>query len=366
VSGLWRNLPPDASAVITQDHPDASAWDAMQPYKIVRTPMRGWTYPRWRPALSALERVVTEFHPEAIVCGKALFEGRAVRTLRKNTYIPYVVMTYAMEVATWLRGWKTRTDLQNVLADASRVVVINDQTKQLLQKHGVPDAKLVKIYPGVDDMFFERPAAADAFRAHHGLQDKRVLVTICRLVSRKGVDVVLESLPALLRDIPNLIYVVIGDGPERERLQAQAERLGIEPHVRFLGRTSSDDIRSALNVADVFILTPRTEGTDIEGFGIVYMEAAAAGVCSIGSRTGGVPEAVIHSETGLLVPENDSTAVTGELRRLLTDADLRARLAAGAKKRAEKEFRWAQRALLFQGMMEAVITEARYKKKEAS
>lgn len=364
LSGLWRHLPADASTVITQEHPDAAAWDVTQPYTIVRTPMRGWTYPRWRPSLSALERVVAEVRPEAIVCGKALFEGRAVRALRKKTPMPYVVMTYAMEVATWLRRWKTRADLHAVLADASRVLVINEQTKRLLHTHGVPDAKLVKMYPGVDDEFFERPASVDEFRARHGLQDKRVLVTTCRLVSRKGVDVVLESLPALLREIPQLVYLMIGDGPKRERLQAQAERLGIASHVRFLGRTSPDDLRSALNVADVFVLTPRTEGADSEGFGIVYLEAAAAGVCSLGTRAGGVPEAVLHNETGLLVPENDSTAVTSELRRLLTDTDLRTRLAAAAKKRAEKEFRWPQRALLFQGMMEAVMTEARYPKNE--
>jgi phosphatidylinositol alpha-1,6-mannosyltransferase len=326
--------------------------------------MRGWTYPRWRPALSILERTVTEFRPEAIICGKALFEGRAVRALRKKTPIPYVVMTYAMEVATWLRGWKTRADLHGVLTDASRVVVINDETKRLLHTHGVPDTKLVKIYPGVDDVFFERPAAVDEFRTRHGLENKRVLITTCRLVSRKGVDTVLDSLPALLREIPHLAYVVVGDGPERERLQAQADRLGIASHVRFLGRTSAEDLRSALSIADIFILTPRTEGTDMEGFGIAYLEAAATGVCSLGSRTGGVPEAVIHNETGLLVPQNDPTAVAGELRRLLTDTDLRARLATAAKKRAEKEFHWSQRALLFQGMMEAVVTEARYAKKE--
>ena len=368
LSSLFSALPSDTSIVIAPEHPHAVPWDTQQPYRIVRTAMRGLAYPRWRPALTTLRRVVAEFQPEVIVCGKALFEGRAVLALQTEQRrssptpyslhpTPYVVMTYAMELQTWMSHWKTRRDLLRVLQNAARIVVINAQAKRLLIDRGIPEQRMVKIYPGVAAAFFEEVAHVDDFRRQHGLPGKRVIVSVARLVPRKGIDTVLRVLPDVRTAIPNLVYAVVGDGPERLRLQRLAEELGIADSVRFLGAVPPDDLRRALRAADCFVLTPREIGGEVEGFGIVYLEAAAAGLTSIGSRSGGVPEAVLDHETGILVAPDNPQETAAAIRRLLQDDALRARLASHAHARAQQEFSWPRRALLFRGMIEAIVQE---------
>ncbi len=368
LAGQWAALPPPTSFVIAPAGPGAEAWDREQPYRIVRTVMRGWTYPRWRPALTTLRQIVREVQPEVLVCGKALFEGRAALRLQRDISLPFVVMTYAMELKTWLSGWKTRRDLLLVLQHAARIVVINRETRQILLDHGVPDRQIVKIFPGVDAAFFEPPANARAVREDLALDGpfpggesrrggKRVIITVCRLVPRKGVDVLLRALPTILLKIPQVVLLVVGDGPERTALQRLAAALGLTSSVRFLGRVSRADLLKTLRLGDVFALTPREIGNDIEGFGMAYIEAAAAGLPAVASRSGGVPEAVLDGVTGLLVPPDDPPETAQALLRLLLNGELRARLAAAARARAQNEFPWPRRAILFQGMVESLLLE---------
>lgn len=356
LSGLWSALPAESSAVIAPRDGAADAWDRAQSYRIVRTSMRGLTYPRWRPALRTLEEEIGRFLPDALVCGKALFEGRAALAVQRAQRLPFAVITYAMEIRTWLQHWIHRRDLLAVLAAASRVVVINTEIKKLLLAHGVPDAKIVKIYPGVEEHFFH-PAASGRPETRRG--EEVVLISTCRLIRRKGVDVVLKALPSVLKAFPAARYRIVGAGPEAVALKHLASQLGVANAVEFLGEVVPDALRDALSSADLFVLTPREVGTDLEGFGIVYLEAAAQGLCAVGSRTGGVPEAVLHDLTGLLVPPDDPHATAEAIIRLLNDGELRSRLARAARERAVNEFSWSRRALLFQGMMEAMVQEER-------
>lgn len=357
LSGLLSRMPPAATVVIAPAERGAADWDAGRPYRIVRTRFHGRAYPRWRPALRVLRQVVHEHRPEVVVCGKALFEGRAAHVLARERSLPYVVLTYGMEIRTWLARWKTRRDLLRVLHGAARVVVINDDTKRLLVARGVPGRKMVKIYPGVDDRYFESgERVADARRAL-GLSAHRVIVSVSRLIPRKGMDVALRAVREVLASVPDARYLIVGEGPERVSLERQAEDLGIGDRVRFLGRVPDETVRRCLRSADVFVLTPREDRKDVEGFGIVYGEAAAAGVCAVGSRTGGVPEAVLDGTTGILVPPEDAHATAGAIVRLLKNDALRARLAHAARERARRDLSWSRRALLFRGMLESVARE---------
>jgi phosphatidyl-myo-inositol dimannoside synthase len=354
--GLWSQLPRGSATVIAPQDPAADAWDRAQSFAVVRTAMHGIAYPRWRPALQTLARTIEETRPDAIVCGKALFEGRAVRALNAQrapmAQLPFVVCAYGMEIQTWLSKRKTRRDLLGVLHAAARIVVINSAVRTLLADAGIPERKFVKIYPGIDDTFF-------ASGAHYSTgASRKNIVTIARLVPRKGIDVVLRALPAVLSDVRDVTYTIVGDGPERARLAALSRKLGIDAHVRFLGACSNDELHRALAAADAFVLTPRETSTDVEGFGIVFLEAAGSGVPSVGSRSGGVPEAVLDEKTGLLVPPDDPAATAAALVRILRDDVLRQRLGDAAQARARNEFTWSRRALLFQGMIEAVIQEA--------
>lgn len=319
--------------------------------------MQSWTFPRWKRAWQAARRLIQREKIEAVVCGKALFEGRAGLRIQAECGIPFVVCTYAMEIPRWLSGRKTRRDLRAVLAGASRVVVINEQTKRQLSAFGVPEAKLVKIYPGVAEEFFAAPSSVEEFRIKHGLAGKRVIASVARLVPRKGMDVLVESFARVLRSVSGVHLLIVGDGPERGELETLVRERGLTGAVTFLGAVSSDDVRRATACAEVFALTPRALPHDPEGFGIVYVEAAALGKTSVASSAGGVPEAVLDEVTGLLVPPDDADATARALVRVLEDENLRTRLAKAARTRAEKEFHWAGRTFLFQGMVHAMLTE---------
>lgn len=357
LSGWWSALPPASSFVVAKTQAGDRAWDRQQSYRIARAATQAWTYPRWRPAWQAARLLIRDEEIEAVVCGKALFEGRAALRLKAEFNIPYVVCTYAMEIPAWLKREKTKRDLLRVLHGAGRVVVINEQTKRVLRSFGVSERALVKIYPGVSEAFFQSVGGAEAFRARHRLAGQRVIVSVARLVERKGLALLLDALPSVLRSVPGTHLLVVGDGPERAALEAQTERLGLTGAVTFLGEIPNDEVRRALAIAEVFALTPLDRADDPEGFGVVYLEAAAAGRTAVASRAGGVPEAVLDGRTGLLVPPGDPAATAGALIRILTDDALRDRLAAAAKARADREFHWPGRAFLFQGMVHAMLTE---------
>jgi len=357
LSQLWSNLPDESSLVIAKKEKGDKEWDEQQKYKIIRIDTKTNTFPRWKPALKKLREAVEEFKPEVIVCGKALFEGRAAYRIWKEKKIPYVVITHAMEINTWLSHWKTKYDLLKVLNNAARVLVVNQKVKEILIKNGVSEKKFVKMYPGVDDFFAEKDLDVQAIKDELGLVGNKVVVTVSRMVKRKGIDVALLAMPQIVKEVPNVSYVVIGDGPELEGLKKLAKLVGTSFKTKFLGSISREKIRKILQASDLFLLTPRDEKGNMEGFGIVYMEAAASGLCSVGSKSGGVPEAVIDGQTGILVDENNADQTAAAVIKLLKDDDLRKKMSAEAQERALKEFVWSKRSMLFKGVIDSIVLE---------
>lgn len=340
---------------------DIEDWDKAQKYKIVRFGTSRFSFPNWRPAYKQLEKAVSDFQPEVIVCGKALFEGRAAYRIFKKTGIPYVVMTYGMEINMWLKIRKIKRDLLNVLENAQSVFVINEYTKNRLVKEltakGIVDCKnkFVKMYPGVDSYYAQPSGDTKKLREELGVEGKKVIVTVCRIVYRKGIDVVIKAMKEIKKDVPNVFYLVLGDGPEKDSFEKLAREIGVDDSVKFLGKVSREKIRAVFNISDLFVLTPRDVNGDMEGFGIVYLESAIAGLCVVGSKSGGVPEAVINAQTGLLANENDVSDTAEKIIKLLKDDVLRQSLANNARARAVTDFSWQKRGVLFRGAVEAVI-----------
>lgn len=361
LSELMAQLSPAHTFVITKKHKNADAWDVQQKYKIVRFGVNSFFFPRWRLAYKTLEKAVVEFQPEIVVCGKALFEGRAAYLVLKKKGIPYVVMTYGMEINTWLKHWKTKHDLLKVLKNAQSIFVINEQIKNILIKELTNNGavgcekKFVKMYPGVDDYFSQPSGDVKEIKEELGIMDKKVIVSVCRIVHRKGIDVVINAMKRVNNDVPDAVYLVLGEGPEKSSLEKLAQEIGADKSVKFLGRISREKMRVVLQAADLFVLTPRDEDGDMEGFGVVYLEAAMAGLCAVGSKSGGVPEAVINAQTGLLAQENDVHDTAEKIIKLLRDDVLRSNLANNAHARAVAEFSWQNRGILFRGVIESVI-----------
>ncbi len=180
---------------------------------------------------------------------------------------------------------------------------------------------------GVDPSEFAKPVDCKLARKHLGIGAENVLLTFCRLVARKGVDMVIKALPEVIHTVPNMVYIVAGDGPELPRLQELAKELGCDDHVRFEGRFSEEELVHYCSAADVFIMTSRiTPDFSVEGFGITFLEAGLYELPVIGGRSGGIPDAVQDGVTGLLIDPENPREIAQAIIRLIKDPSLRRKL----------------------------------------
>ncbi len=267
--------------------------------------------------------------------------GVAAWALGRLSGLPYEVVTYGLDVLEPQRSPRARQWLGRVLGAADQVWTISRYTRDCLTPLGVDADRIGLLPPGVNASRFERPeperVAALAVRL--GVARSRVLLSVGRLVRRKGHDLVIRA----LRELPDDVrYLVVGDGPERARLEAEVIAAGVADRVVFAGALPDADLAASFALATLFAMPTReiAEAGDVEGFGIVYLEANAAGLPVVAARSGGTVDAVLDGRTGLVVPPDDVGALVSALRRLLDDPSLAARLADQGRERARRDFAW--------------------------
>ena len=220
---------------------------------------------------------------------------------------------------------------------------------RLAEERARPACPLHRVHPGVDPEAF-RPVDAGFLRARYGLGDAPVIVSLGRMVARKNLLRVVEALPAVRRAVPGARLMLGGTGPEREALMARANGLGLGEAVLFPGRIAASEMAAHYCLADAFCAPSLASAKDVEGFGIVYLEAGACEVPVIGGRAGGVPDAVAEGETGLLVDPLSREEIEGALIALLSDRQRGKALGRRARERVLEGFTWescADRALAF-------------------
>ncbi len=226
-----------------------------------------------------------------------------------------------------------------VMRRADGFFPVSHYTKGLLQEHGVPPERITVIHNGTDPDFFH-PMDAQDLRDELGLDHQKVVLTISRLVRRKGIDTVLRALPQVAHQIPGVRYLIGGSGPDRDRLEALSRELHLSDRVQFLGTIPNEDLHRYYNACDVFVMPSCEDRPHVEGFGIAFLEANACGKPVIGAWSGGIPDAVRHGETGLLVEPDDEAELAAAMLRLLRDAPLAARLGRNGRQRVRDEASW--------------------------
>ncbi len=228
---------------------------------------------------------------------------------------------------------------KRALSGSDVLFPISRYTESLLEPYGVRRVSVAN--NGVDaSRFRPDPASGAAFRARHALGSGRVLMTVGRLVERKGIDTVIAALPLLCSDFPELSYSVVGDGSDRTRLEALARQHGVAQHVKFLGSLPADELAHAYNACDIFVMPSRSDGKDVEGFGLVFLEASACGKPVIGARSGGVPDAVVEGQTGYLVEPSSAPELARRLRQLLESPALCEELGQGGRAHVVSRGTW--------------------------
>ncbi|MEX2054988.1 MAG: glycosyltransferase family 4 protein [Candidatus Andersenbacteria bacterium] len=314
--------------------------------------------PRWLPLFISLYRYAKREQIDLVVCGKGLFEGLIGYYLNRHLGIPYIVLTYAMEIEVWAEHAGTRRKLTRVITNAARVVYINELTKTTLLSLGATEQQLVKIWPGVDDRYLTTlaPPAIDQVLKKYNLRRPYIL-SVARLIERKGLAELIEAFAQLDQTkFGQYRLVIVGEGPQKESLKELADNSFITKSVAFLDNVPDQDLPALYQAAEFLALTPKEVAGDREGFGIVYLEAAASGLAALATKSGGAAEAVVDQSTGLVV-EPEIPAIKAGLEQLLEHFDKRQQMADAGRKRAQEQFRWGKRSLLVKGMIDAVMTE---------
>ncbi|HEU5002206.1 MAG TPA: glycosyltransferase family 4 protein [Actinomycetota bacterium] len=332
---LWRRLPPDSFSVLTTVHPGDAAFDASQPFRVERVP-RTVLWPSGH-LKRRIQRLAGETGSALVVLDPVLPLGALGPRLGR----PYAVVAHGAEITVPGRLPVSRAPVGRVLRRAAGAVAAGSWVASEVQRAAGRDLDLAVVPPGVDTQRFrplEEPAR-QAARRQFGLPDGPLVVNVGRLVPRKGADVLIDAAARVSRDFSGLTVAVAGTGRDRERLEERARRQ--RAPVRFLGSVPDDLLADLYACADVFAAPNRTRwgGLEQEGFGIVFLEAAACAVPQVAGNSGGAPEAVADGETGLVVdhPE-DPRGVAEALGRLLGDPHLRARMGAEARRRAVDRF----------------------------
>jgi phosphatidyl-myo-inositol dimannoside synthase len=338
---LWSRLDPATTVVLTaSSDPGHAAFDAQQAargLRIERVPGRILYFPN--PAtLRRVRELAREVDARLVLLDPVLPLG----LLGPHLGLPYGVVLHGAEIAVPARVPVIRPALARVLRGASLVVSAGRYPAAEARRTTSERLRIVEVPPGVDSTRFGRPhaAAREAARRRFGLpSDATVVVSVSRLVPRKGMDVLIDAAGRLAGSHRSLEVVIAGGGRDASRLERRVA--ATRAPVRLLGRISEEEKIELLAAADLFAMVCRSRwgGLEEEGFGIVFLEAAAAGLAQVAGDSGGSAEAVVDGETGIVVSRpNDVGDVAAALRRLIDDPALRERMGAAARARAEACF----------------------------
>ncbi|MHA1568809.1 MAG: glycosyltransferase family 4 protein [Alphaproteobacteria bacterium] len=337
------------AVVLTRRCPGDAAMDNMQSYRIKRMPRFEWGHPNrllnwllhglglfFRFAWSGivLTDIIRDQKTDVVHCAYAFANGLPMMIIRILTGCPYVVYCHGTEILREAeKGGFRRWLLRLVLRLAVRVVV-NSRFMQA-EVSALVDPRKVIIAPLGADSGALNPQAEPATEvAGVSMADRRIIVTVGRIEKRKGHDMVIRALPAIIDQVPDLLWVVVGDGPEKTRLEEQILAQKLADFVAFTGKIPHEKLSALLARADLFLLPSRRIGPDVEGFGIVFLEAALFGTPAVGGNSGGIPDAIVDGETGLLCDGEDPADIAEKVVKIMTSPDLARRLGEHAKARA--------------------------------
>lgn len=344
---LCARLDPACLSVLASAHPAAVRFDASLPYHVRR--VRAETLLPGRHLARLVDRACDRFEPDVVVFGSALPLGM-LRGVPRRRGIPFAVMVYGADVSVPARIPGTRGALRSVLAAADGVVALGPFVAAEVRK-ACPGlrAPLLEIFPGVDTDRFVPGPAADA-RRRLGLDAGRPTITsVSRLVPRKGMHLLVDAAARLRRQYPDLQVAIGGTGREHRSLARRIERLGLAPTVTLLGRVPDDALADLYRAGDVctMLCHDRWLGMEAEGFGIVFVEAAACARPVVAGRSGGAADAVADGINGAVVDATDARAVDAALAAYLADPDLAHRHGEAGRERAVCTFRWDVQAPRF-------------------
>lgn len=345
VIGLVQRLPKNSVVVYTATQEDSAAFDQMwlRDYgvEVIRDKSR-ILLPTFRVGRK-VRNLVSEREISRVFFGAAAPLALLSQGLRRAGVTQIVALTHGHEV-WWAKIWPFSSALKRIGRGVDHLTFLGEFTHSQISK-ALADrdqSKMVRIAPGIDTEHFAPVNDAHQLRAELGLSDKRVIVCVGRLVHRKGQDVLLQAMPEILRAAPNAHILFVGEGPHRNALDKEVARLALADCVTFVGRVQYAELPRYICAGDIFAMPSRSRlgGLEVEGLGIVYLEASACGLAVIGGVSGGAPDAVLQGETGFALDGTSAAAVAQGVIRVLSDEKLAERLGARGRQWVIDEWQW--------------------------
>jgi phosphatidyl-myo-inositol dimannoside synthase len=300
-----------------------------------------------------MRRLIGDNDIETVWFGAAAPLALLAPRARNAGALRVIASTHGHEV-----GWSMLPVARNALrriGDGTDVVTyVSRYTRGRFASAFGPHAALEYVPPGVDtDRFAPDPAVRADMRSRYGLGDRPVVVCLSRLVPRKGQDMLIRALPAIRDRIDGAALVIVGGGPNLDTLRRLAGETGVQEHIVFTGGVPGAELPAHHAMADVFAMPCRTRGAglDVEGLGIVFLEASSTGVPVVAGNSGGAPETVRHGETGLIVDGTDLDQIATATSEILADPDRAARMGAAGRRWAVDNWQWRSQAARLAGLL---------------
>jgi phosphatidylinositol alpha-1,6-mannosyltransferase len=344
VHNLAVRQPAGSVVVYASTWRGAAKFDAEQPFEVVRADT-SVLLPTPRVAQRAAE-LARAHGCDTVWFGAAAPLGLLADGLRRDGGIHRAVaLTHGHEIG-WAALPGARQLLRRIAHGTDVITYLGEYQRVRLDRalHGL--THLHRLAPGVDVDAFHPGVDGAAVRARHGLGDRPVIVCVSRLVPRKGQDMLIRALPAIRRRVPGAALLLVSGGPYRRKLEGLARQHGVEADVVFTGSVPWAELPAHYAAGNVYAMPCRTRaaGLDVEGLGIVYLEASATGLPVVGGDSGGAPDAVLEGETGYVVGGRDLTALAARLTDLLTDPARARTMGAAGRAWVEQEWRWEAQA----------------------
>lgn len=350
---LCKNFPTNKIVVLTEKQPAYP-----EKFKIIRKILVSKIpiWPRWLSGLVKTFIYARSEKIEVFWAGQILPLGTICLFLKKILNLPYFVSCHGTDLLTAIKNPRKKILVKKIIANASFVTANSEFTKNIIKGLGVGDNKITIIHPCPNVIKNIDPLKIKQLEDKYKKNNTKILLSVGRLVPRKNFAKVIKVIPEIIKTHPNIIYLIIGNGPDEIDLKNLITKTGLDNKVKLLTNVNDEELSYFFNLCDIFILIPIALAGEIEGFGMVYLEAGSYGKPVIASRSGGVADAVYDQKSGILVNADSETEIKAAITKLLNQPDLAYRLGIFAKDYIQKKFQWSEQAnKLVKSIFEKII-----------
>jgi phosphatidylinositol alpha-1,6-mannosyltransferase len=346
---LYSRLPKEQYLILADDVQGAAEFDNTHQLNILRIPLKSseWGFKSFRGMkfywrlFRQIRKIIKQQQITHIHCGRVIHEGVTAWLLKLITGTPYLCYVHGEDVETAATSGEYNLMVKQVSKHADLLICNSHNSANIVKRlNYAGDDKIQVLYPSVDASLFVPAANDEVFKQHMAWQGRKVIITVGRLQERKGQNMMIRATALLKHQFPEILYAVIGRGECLESLQALASELGINDHVQFLTDVPDVQMIQCYQQSDIFILPNRTIGNDIEGFGMVLVEAQACGKPVIAGDSGGTKETMRLNESGYVIDCTDPIMISKTVAELLANPTRCAAMGKVGRQHVEAELDW--------------------------